>query len=115
MDLRDALNEAVNKTRLTEDLSSLNRHHLEENQVQGGWSFCAHVTERVLKHANLVQWILWQTRTNEDLCERELRMCSGAGCRIPVHFCLVHFRTLSVMSEQGYKESCFTVRAKTAA
>lgn len=36
MDLRDALNEAVNKTRQTEDLSSLNRNHLEEYQVQGG-------------------------------------------------------------------------------
>ncbi|XP_053101455.1 laminin subunit alpha-5 isoform X2 [Hemicordylus capensis] len=32
MDLRDALNEAVNKTRQTEDLSSLNRNHLEESQ-----------------------------------------------------------------------------------
>ncbi|XP_054836339.1 laminin subunit alpha-5 [Eublepharis macularius] len=32
MDLRDALNEAVNKTRQTEDLSSLNRNHLEEFQ-----------------------------------------------------------------------------------
>uniref|UniRef100_A0A8V5GE64 Uncharacterized protein n=1 Tax=Melopsittacus undulatus TaxID=13146 RepID=A0A8V5GE64_MELUD len=33
MDLRDALNEAVNKTRQTEDLNSLNRNNLEENQV----------------------------------------------------------------------------------
>ncbi|KAM6455807.1 laminin subunit alpha-5 isoform 2-T2 [Liasis olivaceus] len=32
MDLRDALNEAVNKTRQTEDLNSLNRNHLEETQ-----------------------------------------------------------------------------------
>uniref|UniRef100_A0A670Y1P9 Laminin subunit alpha 5 n=1 Tax=Pseudonaja textilis TaxID=8673 RepID=A0A670Y1P9_PSETE len=34
MDLRDALNEAVNKTRQTEDLNSLNRNHLEETQKQ---------------------------------------------------------------------------------
>lgn len=33
MDLRDALNEAVNKTRQTEDLNSLNRNNLEESQV----------------------------------------------------------------------------------
>uniref|UniRef100_U3K7L1 Laminin subunit alpha 5 n=1 Tax=Ficedula albicollis TaxID=59894 RepID=U3K7L1_FICAL len=33
MDLRDALNEAVNKTRQTEDLNSLNRNNLEETQV----------------------------------------------------------------------------------
>ncbi|XP_054701379.1 laminin subunit alpha-5 [Grus americana] len=32
MDLRDALNEAVNKTRQTEDLNSLNRNNLEESQ-----------------------------------------------------------------------------------
>ncbi|XP_008933523.1 PREDICTED: laminin subunit alpha-5-like, partial [Merops nubicus] len=32
MDLRDALNEAVNKTRQTEDLNSLNRNNLEETQ-----------------------------------------------------------------------------------
>ncbi|CAM4653046.1 unnamed protein product [Caretta caretta] len=32
MDLRDALNEAVNKTRQTEDLNSLNRNNLEEIQ-----------------------------------------------------------------------------------
>lgn len=34
MDLRDALNEAVNKTRQTEDLNSLNRNNLEESQVE---------------------------------------------------------------------------------
>ncbi|KAL7985640.1 hypothetical protein Chor_004210 [Crotalus horridus] len=34
MDLRDALNEAVNKTRQTEDLNSLNRNHLEETQLK---------------------------------------------------------------------------------
>ena len=34
MDLRDAMNEAVNKTRQAEDLNSLNRNHLEETQVQ---------------------------------------------------------------------------------
>lgn len=34
MDLRDALNEAVNKTRQTEDLNSLNRNNLEESQVK---------------------------------------------------------------------------------
>uniref|UniRef100_A0A670I4A0 Laminin subunit alpha-5 n=1 Tax=Podarcis muralis TaxID=64176 RepID=A0A670I4A0_PODMU len=39
MDLRDALNEAVNKTRQTEDLNSLNRNHLEETQVRGGKQF----------------------------------------------------------------------------
>lgn len=33
MDLRDALNEAVNKTRQTEDLNSLNSNNLEESQV----------------------------------------------------------------------------------
>uniref|UniRef100_A0A8C9UHH5 Laminin subunit alpha 5 n=1 Tax=Serinus canaria TaxID=9135 RepID=A0A8C9UHH5_SERCA len=32
MDLRDALNEAVNKTRQTEELNSLNRNNLEESQ-----------------------------------------------------------------------------------
>uniref|UniRef100_A0A8C3MQ95 Laminin subunit alpha-5 n=1 Tax=Geospiza parvula TaxID=87175 RepID=A0A8C3MQ95_GEOPR len=32
MDLRDALNEAVNKTRQTEELNSLNRNNLEETQ-----------------------------------------------------------------------------------
>ncbi|CAM2101855.1 unnamed protein product [Caretta caretta] len=32
MDLRDAVNEAVNKTRQTEDLNSLNRNNLEEIQ-----------------------------------------------------------------------------------
>ncbi|XP_072852864.2 laminin subunit alpha-5 isoform X1 [Pogona vitticeps] len=32
MDLRDAMNEAVNKTRQAEDLNSLNRNHLEETQ-----------------------------------------------------------------------------------
>uniref|UniRef100_A0A8C4W263 Laminin subunit alpha-5 n=1 Tax=Gopherus evgoodei TaxID=1825980 RepID=A0A8C4W263_9SAUR len=36
MDLRDALNEAVNKTRQTEDLNSLNRNNLEESQKQYG-------------------------------------------------------------------------------
>uniref|UniRef100_A0A8C3IUZ4 Laminin subunit alpha-5 n=1 Tax=Chrysemys picta bellii TaxID=8478 RepID=A0A8C3IUZ4_CHRPI len=36
MDLRDALNEAVNKTRQTEDLNSLNRNNLEEIQKQYG-------------------------------------------------------------------------------
>ncbi|XP_029467612.1 laminin subunit alpha-5 isoform X2 [Rhinatrema bivittatum] len=32
MDLRDALNEAVNKTRQTDDMNSLNQNHLEETQ-----------------------------------------------------------------------------------
>lgn len=44
MDLRDAMNEAVNKTRQAEDLNSLNRNHLEETQVQEGslqsWTRC---------------------------------------------------------------------------
>lgn len=34
MDLRDALNDAVNKTRHAEDLNSLYRNHLEQTQVQ---------------------------------------------------------------------------------
>lgn len=37
MDLRDALNEAVNKTRQTEDLNSMNLNNLEESQVPGGF------------------------------------------------------------------------------
>lgn len=40
MDLRDALNEAVNKTRQTEDLNSLNRNNLEESQVDLHQMFC---------------------------------------------------------------------------
>lgn len=34
MDLRDAMNEAVNKTSETEGLNSLNYNNLEENKVQ---------------------------------------------------------------------------------
>ncbi|XP_053308878.1 laminin subunit alpha-5 isoform X2 [Spea bombifrons] len=34
MDLRDALNEAVNKTRQTEDLNTLNQNNLEENTLK---------------------------------------------------------------------------------
>ncbi|KAM4691986.1 laminin subunit alpha-5 [Rhinophrynus dorsalis] len=34
MDLRDAMNEAVNKTRQTEDLNSLNQNNLEENRLK---------------------------------------------------------------------------------
>ncbi|KAM4622730.1 laminin subunit alpha-5-like [Discoglossus pictus] len=34
MDLRDAMNEAVNKTRQTEDLNSVNYNNLEENQLK---------------------------------------------------------------------------------
>uniref|UniRef100_A0A8C3NPG6 Laminin subunit alpha 5 n=1 Tax=Cyanoderma ruficeps TaxID=181631 RepID=A0A8C3NPG6_9PASS len=48
MDLRDALNEAVNKTRQTEDLNSLNRNNLEESQP------CWSLTLGLCQHA-LVQ------------------------------------------------------------
>ncbi|KAG8447132.1 hypothetical protein GDO86_014548 [Hymenochirus boettgeri] len=34
MDLRDALNEAVNKTRQSEDLNSLNQNHLEDHSLK---------------------------------------------------------------------------------
>uniref|UniRef100_A0A8B9BKZ0 Laminin subunit alpha 5 n=1 Tax=Anser brachyrhynchus TaxID=132585 RepID=A0A8B9BKZ0_9AVES len=49
MDLRDALNEAVNKTRQTEDLNSLNRNNLEESQVDLHhiYSFCPAAYEKL--------------------------------------------------------------------
>ncbi|OXB78457.1 UNVERIFIED_CONTAM: hypothetical protein H355_007487 [Colinus virginianus] len=54
MDLRDALNEAVNKTRQTEDLNSLNRNNLEESQQK---------SRELQKQYGLVQETL---RTAED-------------------------------------------------
>ncbi|XP_057256839.1 laminin subunit alpha-5 isoform X1 [Pezoporus wallicus] len=53
MDLRDALNEAVNKTRQTEDLNSLNRNNLEENQ---------HKSRELQKQHALVQETLRMAR-----------------------------------------------------